>query len=109
MPYGNTLAAGAHLRRPCSALTSPMLATPPTSRREVGGQMLPLWPVYYRECPALVFVLDASNKAAVAQAAVELFEALGHADLQVGAVGMPGGWGQCWPWFPPLSSNCCPP
>ncbi|KIY95329.1 hypothetical protein MNEG_12632 [Monoraphidium neglectum] len=43
--------------------------------------MLPLWPVYFSECRAVVFVVDASDAASLAQAAVELFAALVHEDL----------------------------
>jgi hypothetical protein len=45
--------------------------------------MLPLWPAYYSEAPALVFVVDAADAGALAAAAVELFEALEHKDLEV--------------------------
>ena len=58
-------------------------AAPLLAIREVGGAMLPLWHVYYSECSALVYVVDAADAAALTQAAVELFEMLEHADLAV--------------------------
>lgn len=67
------------LARTAAALS--LTHTPPC--REVGGQMMPLWPVYYRECSAVAFVIDAADAAALPTAAVELFEALGHEALQV--------------------------
>ncbi|KAG1668984.1 hypothetical protein FOA52_000577 [Chlamydomonas sp. UWO 241] len=46
--------------------------------REVGGQMAPLWPTYFEDCRMVLFVVDASDAAAVAPAAVELCEMMSH-------------------------------
>jgi hypothetical protein len=45
--------------------------------------MLPLWPSYFLEARALVFVIDAAAPGALAQASLELWEALAHPHIQV--------------------------
>jgi GTPase SAR1 family protein len=44
--------------------------------REVGGQMCPLWPQYYDDCHCVIFVLDTSDHTSIADAALELLDAL---------------------------------
>lgn len=51
--------------------------------REVGGQMLPIWPQYFDDCKVVMFVVDMANNADVASAVVELYELLRHDRLQV--------------------------
>ena len=49
--------------------------------REVGSPMLPMWPSYYAECRAVVYVMDAAQPMGLAAATVELYELLAHPAL----------------------------
>ncbi|KAG7391136.1 hypothetical protein PHYPSEUDO_005903 [Phytophthora pseudosyringae] len=44
--------------------------------REVGGQLLPMWPSYFESCQFWLFLVDASNATQLAAAAIELFSIL---------------------------------
>ncbi|GMF65189.1 unnamed protein product [Phytophthora lilii] len=44
--------------------------------REVGGQLLPMWPSYYESCHFWLFLVDASNATQLAAAAIEFFSVL---------------------------------
>ncbi|NWR82286.1 ARL16 protein, partial [Furnarius figulus] len=44
--------------------------------REVGGCMGPIWPSYYSECSALLFVVDASNPTQVSSSCIQLLSVL---------------------------------
>ncbi|KAG6622944.1 GTP-binding ADP-ribosylation factor-like protein ARL1 [Phytophthora cinnamomi] len=44
--------------------------------REVGGQLLPMWPSYFESCYFWLFLIDASNATQLAAAAVEFFSVL---------------------------------
>ncbi len=46
--------------------------------REVGAPMLPMWPSYYAECRAVVYVIDTSQPMAVSSALVELLDVVSH-------------------------------
>ncbi|EEY62279.1 uncharacterized protein PITG_14211 [Phytophthora infestans T30-4] len=41
--------------------------------REVGGQLLPMWPSYFASCHFWLFLVDASNATQLAAAAIEFF------------------------------------
>ncbi|NXH15479.1 ARL16 protein, partial [Bucco capensis] len=49
--------------------------------RELGGCMGPIWPSYYDECSALVFVIDAANPTQVSSSCVQLLSVLSAAPL----------------------------
>lgn len=51
--------------------------------RELGGQMSPIWPDYYSECRAVIFVVDVGDNAALPPATVELYEAMQHPEIKV--------------------------
>ncbi|NXR35352.1 ARL16 protein, partial [Zosterops hypoxanthus] len=44
--------------------------------RELGGCMGPIWPSYYSECSALLFVVDASNPSQVSSSCIQLLSVL---------------------------------
>ncbi|NXN41043.1 ARL16 protein, partial [Rhinoptilus africanus] len=44
--------------------------------RELGGCMGPVWPSYYGECSALMFVVDAANPSQVSSSCVQLLSVL---------------------------------
>ncbi|NXC42278.1 ARL16 protein, partial [Penelope pileata] len=44
--------------------------------RELGGCMGPIWPSYYGECRAVVFVIDAANPTQVSSSCVQLLSLL---------------------------------
>lgn len=44
--------------------------------REMGGSMIPVWPRYYQESHAVIFVIDGSSEAHLASATIELLTAL---------------------------------
>ncbi|KAM7088968.1 ADP-ribosylation factor-like protein 16 [Ciconia maguari] len=44
--------------------------------RELGGCMGPIWPSYYGECSALLFVVDAANPTQVSSSCVQLLSVL---------------------------------
>ncbi|KAG3124890.1 hypothetical protein PI124_g23044 [Phytophthora idaei] len=44
--------------------------------REVGGQLLPMWPSYFESCHFWLFLVDASNATQLAAAAIEFFSIL---------------------------------
>jgi len=50
--------------------------------REMGGSMIPVWPRYFAECDAVIFVIDAAAATALGASSVELFTALGAEDLR---------------------------
>ncbi|GBF94962.1 hypothetical protein Rsub_07463 [Raphidocelis subcapitata] len=50
--------------------------------REVGGQMAPLWPAFFAEAAAVVFVVDARAPEALPRAAGEIAKALEHPGTQ---------------------------
>ncbi|NWU66671.1 ARL16 protein, partial [Pterocles burchelli] len=49
--------------------------------RELGGCMAPIWPSYYRECSALVFVVDAASPTQVSASCIQLLSVLSAAPL----------------------------
>ncbi|NWR67796.1 ARL16 protein, partial [Bucorvus abyssinicus] len=49
--------------------------------RELGGCMGPIWPSYYDECSALLFVVDAANPTQVSASCVQLLSVLTAAPL----------------------------
>ncbi|XP_051653394.1 ADP-ribosylation factor-like protein 16 isoform X1 [Manacus candei] len=49
--------------------------------RELGGCMGPIWPSYYSECSALLFVVDASNPTQVSSSCIQLLSVLSAAPL----------------------------
>ncbi|KAM9258387.1 ADP-ribosylation factor-like protein 16 [Cariama cristata] len=49
--------------------------------RELGGCMGPIWPSYYGECSALLFVVDAANPTQVSSSCVQLLSVLSAAQL----------------------------
>uniref|UniRef100_A0A674GVB3 ARF like GTPase 16 n=2 Tax=Taeniopygia guttata TaxID=59729 RepID=A0A674GVB3_TAEGU len=49
--------------------------------RELGGCMGPIWPSYYGECSALLFVVDASNPTQVSSSCIQLLSVLSAAPL----------------------------
>ncbi|NXA42876.1 ARL16 protein, partial [Eudromia elegans] len=44
--------------------------------RELGGCMGPIWPSYYGDCGAVVFMIDAANPAQVSASCVQLLSVL---------------------------------
>ncbi|KAF4315770.1 hypothetical protein BBO99_00009144 [Phytophthora kernoviae] len=51
--------------------------------REVGGQLLPMWPAYFESCHFWLFLVDASNATQLAAAAVELFAVLNMDEMRI--------------------------
>ncbi|KAM6111244.1 ADP-ribosylation factor-like protein 16 [Pterocles gutturalis] len=49
--------------------------------RELGGCMAPVWPSYYGECSALLFVVDAASPTQVSSSCVQLLSVLSAAPL----------------------------
>ncbi|NXT93341.1 ARL16 protein, partial [Anhinga rufa] len=49
--------------------------------RELGGCMGPIWPSYYSECGALLFVVDAANPTQVSASCVQLLSVLSAEQL----------------------------
>ncbi|XP_075626409.1 ADP-ribosylation factor-like protein 16 [Balearica regulorum gibbericeps] len=49
--------------------------------RELGGCMGPIWPSYYGECSALLFVVDAANPTQVSSSCIQLLSVLSAAQL----------------------------
>ncbi|NXF34742.1 ARL16 protein, partial [Nyctibius bracteatus] len=49
--------------------------------RELGGCMGPVWPSYYSECGALMFVVDAANPTQVSSSCIQLLSVLSAAPL----------------------------
>lgn len=49
---------------------------------EVGAQLLPRWHAYFESCDLWIFVVDLSNAAQLAGAAVEFFAVLSHEDMR---------------------------
>ncbi|NXX13118.1 ARL16 protein, partial [Podargus strigoides] len=49
--------------------------------RELGGCMGPIWPSYYGECSALLFVVDSANPTQVSSSCVQLLSVLSAAQL----------------------------
>ncbi|XP_064323305.1 ADP-ribosylation factor-like protein 16 isoform X2 [Phalacrocorax carbo] len=49
--------------------------------RELGGCMGPIWPSYYSECSALLFVVDAANPTQVSSSCVQLLSILSAEQL----------------------------
>jgi GTPase SAR1 family protein len=50
--------------------------------RELGGSMSPVWPTYYTNCSAVMFVIDVSNRQQVAASCVLLLQVLNAVQLQ---------------------------
>ncbi|KAG1694511.1 hypothetical protein DVH05_021315 [Phytophthora capsici] len=50
--------------------------------REVGGQLLPMWPSYFESCHFWLFVVDASNATQLVASAIELFSILSVDDMR---------------------------
>ncbi|KAM3921398.1 ADP-ribosylation factor-like protein 16 [Leptodactylus fuscus] len=44
--------------------------------REVGGSMVPIWPSYYQDCQAVVFIADAANPNQVSASCIQLLSVL---------------------------------
>lgn len=51
--------------------------------REIGGQMSPMWARYYNQCGSICFVVDTSQRATIAEAALEFYELLNHEAIKV--------------------------
>lgn len=49
--------------------------------RELGGCMGPIWPSYYGECSAVLFVIDAANPTQVSSSCVQLLSLLSAEQL----------------------------
>ncbi|XP_075025359.1 ADP-ribosylation factor-like protein 16 isoform X1 [Calonectris borealis] len=49
--------------------------------RELGGCMGPIWPSYYGECSALLFVVDAANPTQVSSSCIQLLSVLSAEQL----------------------------
>ncbi|NXE39636.1 ARL16 protein, partial [Ptilorrhoa leucosticta] len=49
--------------------------------RELGGCMGPIWPSYYSECSALLFVVDASNPTQISSSCIQLLSVLSAVPL----------------------------
>ncbi|NXK51822.1 ARL16 protein, partial [Chauna torquata] len=49
--------------------------------RELGGCMGPIWPSYYEECSAVLFVIDAANPTQVSSSCVQLLSLLSAEQL----------------------------
>ncbi|NXP09471.1 ARL16 protein, partial [Thinocorus orbignyianus] len=49
--------------------------------RELGGCMGPIWPSYYSECNALMFVVDAADPSQVSSSCVQLLSVLSATQL----------------------------
>ncbi|NXY62652.1 ARL16 protein, partial [Callaeas wilsoni] len=49
--------------------------------RELGGCMGPIWPSYFSECSALLFVVDASNPTQLSSSCIQLLSVLSAAPL----------------------------
>lgn len=45
--------------------------------------MSPLWPRYYASSNSILFVVDISQHATIAEATIEIYELLSHPDVQV--------------------------
>lgn len=54
--------------------------------RELGGSMVPIWPTYYKDNPAVMFVIDTSNRQQVAAATIQLLEILTDTQLQSSSI-----------------------
>ncbi|XP_072414902.1 ADP-ribosylation factor-like protein 16 [Chiloscyllium punctatum] len=54
--------------------------------RELGGCMAPIWPSYYRDCEAVIFVIDAANPTQVSASCIQLLSVLAAEPLQQTAV-----------------------
>ncbi|KAL4161024.1 hypothetical protein KRP22_014725 [Phytophthora ramorum] len=50
--------------------------------REVGGQLLPMWPSYFESCHFWLFLVDASNATQLAASAIEFFAVLGVDEMR---------------------------
>ncbi|ELU04727.1 hypothetical protein CAPTEDRAFT_155130 [Capitella teleta] len=49
--------------------------------RELGGCMAPIWDKYYEGCPAVIFMIDVSNRCQIAASCIQLLDALTNATL----------------------------
>lgn len=50
--------------------------------RELGGNMAPLWPMYFKDVEKVLYVVDASNLCQISAASVLLYTILVHPSLQ---------------------------
>ncbi|KAK2166856.1 hypothetical protein LSH36_34g03000, partial [Paralvinella palmiformis] len=50
--------------------------------RELGGCMAPIWHNYYKDCQALMFMIDVSNKQQVSSSCIQLMDVINHEALQ---------------------------
>ncbi|XP_048410823.1 ADP-ribosylation factor-like protein 16 isoform X1 [Stegostoma tigrinum] len=50
--------------------------------RELGGCMAPIWPSYYRDCEAVIFVIDAANPTQVSSSCIQLLSLVAAELLQ---------------------------
>ncbi|XP_078427346.1 ADP-ribosylation factor-like protein 16 isoform X1 [Cetorhinus maximus] len=50
--------------------------------RELGGCMAPIWPSYYRDCEAVIFMIDAANPTQVSSSCIQLLSVLTAEQLQ---------------------------
>eukprot|EP00944_MAST-04C_sp_MAST-4C-sp1_P008097 g8097.t1 len=46
--------------------------------REVGSPMMPMWNCYSKDCFALIYVVDGSNRTQVTESSIEFFKVLNH-------------------------------
>mmetsp|Transcript_19726 Transcript_19726/g.33883 ORF Transcript_19726/g.33883 Transcript_19726/m.33883 type:complete len:178 (+) Transcript_19726:213-746(+) len=49
--------------------------------RELGGNIIPVWPMYYKKSIAAVFLVDASDTSRLSESCLELYKILSHTDL----------------------------
>ncbi|XP_072259518.1 ADP-ribosylation factor-like protein 16 [Pyxicephalus adspersus] len=54
--------------------------------REVGGSMGPIWPSYYKDCSAVLFVVDAANPMQVSASCIQLLSVLSAPALSSASV-----------------------
>uniref|UniRef100_UPI00398F0AA3 ADP-ribosylation factor-like protein 16 isoform X3 n=1 Tax=Pristiophorus japonicus TaxID=55135 RepID=UPI00398F0AA3 len=50
--------------------------------RELGGCMGPIWPSYYGDCEAVIFVIDAANPTQISSSCIQLLSVLTAEQLQ---------------------------
>ncbi|XP_067860053.1 ADP-ribosylation factor-like protein 16 isoform X1 [Heptranchias perlo] len=50
--------------------------------RELGGCMGPIWPSYYGECEAVIFMIDAANPTQISSSCIQLLSVLAAEQLQ---------------------------
>ncbi|KAK2528339.1 Arl16 [Columba guinea] len=74
-------AGGRHARTSVGTNLSDLRLPRRARLRELGGCMGPIWPSYYGECSAVLFVVDAANPTQVSSSCVQLLSVLSAAPL----------------------------